>query len=150
MHMEHTGLAGIQIQRTTGCLQKWQDVSTLCILNICYEQKMILKRGFKEWLTSSQVILGMILVQVFISALQLLSRVILVHGSFIFSLIAYCHIVAAICVAPFALYFERCVFHSSYLFLMKLDSLLLKVLRNYLHVAVIFVTLSRFLKCMQS
>ncbi|KAG5133462.1 hypothetical protein JHK82_024650 [Glycine max] len=33
--------------------------------------------------------------------------VILVHGSFIFSLIAYCHIVAAICVAPFALYFER-------------------------------------------
>ncbi|KAH1042417.1 hypothetical protein GYH30_024622 [Glycine max] len=69
---------------------------------------MILKRSSKQWFTSSQIILGMILVQVFISALQLLSRVILVHGSFIFSLIAYCHIVAAICVAPFALYFERC------------------------------------------
>ena len=140
MHMEHTGLAGIQIQRTTGCLQKWQDVSTLCILNICYEQKMILKRGFKEWLTSSQVILGMILVQVFISILQLLSFVILVHDSFIFSLIAYRHIVSSIYVAPFALYFETYAFDSSYLFLVKLNSLLLKVLRIDLPVAVILVT----------
>ncbi|CAJ1970587.1 unnamed protein product [Sphenostylis stenocarpa] len=65
------------------------------------------KRGLKEWFTSSQVLLGMILVQVFATGMQLLLRVILVEGSFIFALIAYRHIVAAICVAPFALYFER-------------------------------------------
>ncbi|KAL5129121.1 WAT1-related protein [Glycine soja] len=51
--------------------------------------------------------MSMILVQVFVYALQLLSRVILVHDSFIFSLIAYRHIVDTICIAPFALYFER-------------------------------------------
>ncbi|KAH1061581.1 hypothetical protein GYH30_004856 [Glycine max] len=65
------------------------------------------KRGFKEWFTSSQVLLGMILVQIFLTGLQLLSRIILVRGFFIFSLIVYRHLVAAICVAPFAFYFER-------------------------------------------
>ncbi|KAG4963828.1 hypothetical protein JHK82_040504 [Glycine max] len=65
------------------------------------------KRGLKEWFKSSQVLLSMILVQVFVTGLQLLSRVVLVQGSFIFSLIAYRFIVATICVAPFALYFER-------------------------------------------
>ncbi|KAL2664858.1 hypothetical protein GLYMA_02G222000v4 [Glycine max] len=67
------------------------------------------KRGFKEWFTSSQVLLGMILVQIFLTGLQLLSRIILVRGFFIFSLIVYRHLVAAICVAPFAFYFERMV-----------------------------------------
>ncbi|KAG5052708.1 hypothetical protein JHK87_004906 [Glycine soja] len=67
------------------------------------------KRGFKEWFTSSQVLLGMILVQIFLIGLQLLSRIILVRGFFIFSLIVYRHLVAAICVAPFAFYFERMV-----------------------------------------
>ncbi|XP_027938467.1 WAT1-related protein At1g44800-like [Vigna unguiculata] len=65
------------------------------------------KRGLKHCFTSSQVVLSMIMVQGFVTGMQLLSRVILVQGSFIFSLIAYRHIVAAICVAPFALYFER-------------------------------------------
>jgi len=61
------------------------------------------------------------MVQGFVTGMQLLSRVILVQGSFIFSLIAYRHIVAAICVAPFALYFERYVFHSiSYFFIIFL------------------------------
>lgn len=83
------------------------------------------KRGLKEWFKSSQVLLSMILVQVFVTGLQLLSRVVLVQGSFIFSLIAYRFIVATICVAPFALYFERYVFHSSYLFLIKFVSLLI-------------------------
>ncbi|TKY56413.1 WAT1-related protein [Spatholobus suberectus] len=64
-------------------------------------------RTLKEWFTSSQALLSMLLVQVFVTGMQLLSRVILVHGSFICALIAYRHIVAAICVAPFALYFER-------------------------------------------
>ncbi|RDY03513.1 WAT1-related protein, partial [Mucuna pruriens] len=64
-------------------------------------------RIVKEWFTSSKALLSMLLVQVFVTGLQLLSRVILVHGSFVFALIAYRHVVAAVCVAPFALCFER-------------------------------------------
>jgi len=86
----------------------------------CAERAMK-KRGLKHCFTSSQVVLSMIMVQGFVTGMQLLSRVILVQGSFIFSLIAYRHIVAAICVAPFALYFERYVFHSiSYFFIIFL------------------------------
>jgi len=51
--------------------------------------------------------LSMLLVQVFATGMQILTRVILVEGTFIFALIAYRHIVAAVCVAPFAFYFER-------------------------------------------
>ncbi|BAT81580.1 hypothetical protein LR48_Vigan07g182600 [Vigna angularis] len=65
------------------------------------------RRGLRDCFTSWQVVLSMIMVQGFVTGMQLLSRVILVQGSFIFSLIAYRHIVAAFCVAPFALYFER-------------------------------------------
>ncbi|XP_027905167.1 WAT1-related protein At5g64700-like [Vigna unguiculata] len=61
----------------------------------------------KEWLKGSQTVLSMFLVQVFATGMQILSRVILVEGTFIFALIAYRHVVAAVCVAPFALYFER-------------------------------------------
>ncbi|KAE9596013.1 hypothetical protein Lalb_Chr17g0344801 [Lupinus albus] len=49
----------------------------------------------------------MLLVQLFATGMQLLSRVILVQGTFIYALNAYRNIVAALCVAPFALYFER-------------------------------------------
>ncbi|KAF1889380.1 hypothetical protein Lal_00024705 [Lupinus albus] len=63
--------------------------------------------GVKEWFRSSQAVLSMLLVQLFATGMQLLSRVILVQGTFIFALIAYRHIVAALCVAPFALYLER-------------------------------------------
>jgi len=65
------------------------------------------RRGLKDLFTSSQIILSMILVQLFVTGMQLLSRVILVQCFFIFSLIAYRHVIAAFCVAPFALYFER-------------------------------------------
>ncbi|CAL5189578.1 unnamed protein product [Lathyrus oleraceus] len=61
----------------------------------------------KKWFMSCQIVLSMILVQVFATGMQLLSRVSLVHGTYIFALIAYRYIVAAICVVPFALYFER-------------------------------------------
>ncbi|KAG4389689.1 hypothetical protein GLYMA_06G138300v4 [Glycine max] len=61
----------------------------------------------KEWFKWSQTVLSMLLVQVFATGMQILSRVILVEGTFIFALIAYRHAVAAICVAPFAFYFER-------------------------------------------
>jgi len=64
-------------------------------------------QNLKEWFKSSQALLSMLLVQIFATGMQLLSRVILVQGTYIFALIAYRHIVAAICVAPFALYFER-------------------------------------------
>jgi hypothetical protein len=64
-------------------------------------------QSLKEWFKSSQALLSMLLVQIFATGMQLLSRVILVQGTYIFALIAYRHIVAAICVAPFALYFER-------------------------------------------
>ncbi|KAI4307007.1 hypothetical protein L6164_030242 [Bauhinia variegata] len=53
------------------------------------------------------IVLSMLLVQVFAAGLQLLSRVVLVKGTFIFALIAYRHIVGAVCVAPFAFYLER-------------------------------------------
>ncbi|KAJ7965212.1 WAT1-related protein [Quillaja saponaria] len=55
----------------------------------------------------SQVVLSMLLVQLFATGMQLLSKVILNQGTFIFALMAYRHVVAAVCVAPFAFYFER-------------------------------------------
>ncbi|KAH1245661.1 putative calcium-binding protein [Glycine max] len=51
----------------------------------------------KEWFKWSQTVLSMLLVQVFATGMQILSRVILVEGTFIFALIAYRHAVAAIC-----------------------------------------------------
>jgi hypothetical protein len=47
------------------------------------------------------------MVQLFATGLQLLSRVILSEGIFIFALMAYRNVVAALCVAPFAFHFER-------------------------------------------
>ncbi|KAL1539811.1 WAT1-related protein-like protein isoform X1 [Salvia divinorum] len=55
----------------------------------------------------ARVLLGMLVVQVIAAGLQLLSRVILSEGTFIFALITYRNAIAALCVAPFALYFER-------------------------------------------
>ncbi|MED6185257.1 hypothetical protein PIB30_055289 [Stylosanthes scabra] len=64
-------------------------------------------KSVKEKLKSSKLIVSMLMVQVFATGMQLLSRIILVNGTFIFALTAYRHIVAALFVAPFALYFER-------------------------------------------
>ncbi|OMO97756.1 Drug/metabolite transporter [Corchorus olitorius] len=61
----------------------------------------------KEWLGWSQMITGMLAVQVFATGQQLLSKVILNQGIFIFALMAYRHLVAALCVAPFAFFLER-------------------------------------------
>lgn len=63
--------------------------------------------GLKKWVKESRVAGGMLMVQVFGTGLQLLSRIILSEGTFIFALMAYRHIVGALCVAPFAIYFER-------------------------------------------
>ena len=64
---------------------------------------VLAKKWFKGW----QMVLAMLMVQLFASGLQLLSRVILTQGTFIFALMAYRHVVAAVCVAPFAYLFER-------------------------------------------
>lgn len=54
-----------------------------------------------------KALVSMLLVQVFLTGVELLSRVVLVQGTFIFALLTYRHIVATICIIPFALYFER-------------------------------------------
>lgn len=61
----------------------------------------------KKWFKWSELVLAMVMVQIFVTGMQLLSKVILREGTFIFALMAYRHIVAAICVAPFAFFFER-------------------------------------------
>lgn len=61
----------------------------------------------KRWIMDGRVLLGMLVVQVIATGLQILSRVILSEGTFVFALMAYRHVVAAFSVAPFALYFER-------------------------------------------
>ncbi|KAJ8760776.1 hypothetical protein K2173_021814 [Erythroxylum novogranatense] len=48
----------------------------------------------------------MLLVQLFATGMQLLSKFILTNGTFVFALMTYRHIVAALCVAPFAFFFE--------------------------------------------
>ncbi|VFQ65412.1 unnamed protein product [Cuscuta campestris] len=53
------------------------------------------------------VLLGMLLVQAIATGLQLLSKVILGHGTFVFALMTYRHIVATFCVAPVAFVRER-------------------------------------------
>ncbi|WCJ27565.1 nodulin MtN21 /EamA-like transporter family protein [Euphorbia peplus] len=52
-------------------------------------------------------IMSMVLVQVFATGMQILAKIILNNGSFVFALMAYRHIVAAFCLAPFALLLER-------------------------------------------
>ncbi|CAL2244096.1 unnamed protein product [Prunus armeniaca] len=63
----------------------------------------------KKWFKWSELVLAMLMVQIFVTGMQLLSKVILSEGTFIFALMAYRHIVAAICVAPFAFFFESSV-----------------------------------------
>ena len=76
----------------------------------------------KKWAAWSQLVAGMVAVQVFTAGLQLLYRVIAGDGTLIFALMAYRHVVAALCVAPFAFYFERLIFilFFSFFFLMFL------------------------------
>ncbi|MBA0571494.1 hypothetical protein Golob_001881 [Gossypium lobatum] len=50
---------------------------------------------------------AMLAVQLFATGQQLLSKVVLSQGSFIFALMAYRHLVAALCVAPLAFFLER-------------------------------------------
>ncbi|CAI9762536.1 unnamed protein product [Fraxinus pennsylvanica] len=63
--------------------------------------------NLKKSIMSVRVLIGMLVVQVIATGLQLLSRVILSQGTFLFALLAYRNAVGAICVLPFALYWER-------------------------------------------
>ncbi|RAL38811.1 hypothetical protein DM860_013492 [Cuscuta australis] len=51
--------------------------------------------------------IGMLTVQVIAATLQLLSRVILGQGMFVFALMTYRHLIASLCLAPFAFFRER-------------------------------------------
>ncbi|XP_042982792.1 WAT1-related protein At5g64700-like [Carya illinoinensis] len=61
----------------------------------------------KKWFAGSKVGAAMIMVQLFVTGMQLLMRAMLGEGTFVFKYIAYRSAVAAICVAPLAFYFER-------------------------------------------
>ncbi|CAA0816438.1 WAT1-related protein [Striga hermonthica] len=63
--------------------------------------------GVKKWLMNARVPLGMLAVQVITAGLLILSRVIISRGTFIFALMTYRHVIAALFILPFALYFER-------------------------------------------
>ncbi|KAM7467613.1 hypothetical protein LguiB_015175 [Lonicera macranthoides] len=51
--------------------------------------------------------MGLLIGEVLAAGLQLLSKVIISEGTFLFALMAYRHLAAALCVVPLALYFER-------------------------------------------
>lgn len=61
----------------------------------------------KKCFVSSQAVMSMLMVQVMATGMQLLSKIILNNGTFVLSLMTYRHVVAALCMAPFAFYFER-------------------------------------------
>ncbi|KAL8153563.1 hypothetical protein V2J09_011323 [Rumex salicifolius] len=63
-------------------------------------------RMSKAW-GKSKAAVSMVVVQFVSTGLQILSRVILTEGSFVFSLMTYRHLVAALCIAPFAFFLER-------------------------------------------
>ncbi|KAK3042818.1 hypothetical protein RJ639_001091 [Escallonia herrerae] len=63
--------------------------------------------GLKKWVQESRMALCMLAVQLIATGLQLLSRIILSEGTFVFALMTYRHVVGVVCVAPFALYLDR-------------------------------------------
>ncbi|KAK3042038.1 hypothetical protein RJ639_001740 [Escallonia herrerae] len=63
--------------------------------------------GLKKWVQESRMALCMLAVQLIATGLQLLSRIILSKGTFVFALMTYRHVVGTMCVAPFALYLDR-------------------------------------------
>ncbi|XP_059628902.1 WAT1-related protein At5g64700-like [Cornus florida] len=63
--------------------------------------------GVKKWFWDSRALVSMLAVQLFATGLQLLSRIILSEGTFVFALMAYRNVVGAVSVAPFALLWER-------------------------------------------
>lgn len=104
---------------------------------------MELKKGFME----SRVAMGMLAVQGFAVGLQILSRIILNQGTFIFALMTYRQIVGAICVAPLAFYYDRFVnflipfLHSTNFFFYYISSKHLISSGPYFRVNIIYESL---------
>ncbi|KAI5657482.1 hypothetical protein M9H77_26275 [Catharanthus roseus] len=64
--------------------------------------------ALKKWIKGSRFMIGMLMVQVIATVLQLLSRIIICEkGTFVVALLVYRNIVGAICVAPFAYFLQR-------------------------------------------
>ena len=87
-------------------------IITCALSNLGLEREVLqgesmAKIGFKKCYDSSKVVVSILLVQAFTTGLQLLAKVILNDGTFIYALVAYRHVVGAVCVAPLALYFEK-------------------------------------------
>ena len=70
----------------------------------------------KKCFVSSQAVMSMLMVQAMATGMQLLSKIILNNGTFVLALMTYRHVVAALCMAPFAFYFERYLILSSFFF----------------------------------
>jgi len=61
----------------------------------------------QKWIRWSQIFVSMIIVQLFVTGMQLLSKVVLGKGTFIFAFLTYRHVVAALFLSPFVFFFER-------------------------------------------
>lgn len=75
----------------------------------------------KKKLKRSNVLIGMLTVQAIATGLQLLSKVILSKGTFVFALMAYRHVVATLCIAPFAFIWERLYLYLPFSFLFPIN-----------------------------
>ena len=74
----------------------------------------------KKWFELSKLELAMLLVRLFSARMQLLSGVILVDGTFVFALMAYRNLVAALCLAPLAFLLRKVYYHSILYFCVSL------------------------------
>ena len=61
----------------------------------------------KNLFMASRPVLAMLLLQALGTAMQLLLKVALNKGAFVYAFVVYCHAIATVCVAPLAFFFER-------------------------------------------
>ena len=77
----------------------------------------------KKWFELSKLVPAVLLVQQFLTGMQLLSRVILVDETFVFALIVYRNLLAALCLAPLAFFFERFITNLNYILCFTISEL---------------------------
>ena len=77
----------------------------------------------KKWFELLKLVPSVLLVQLFLVRMQLLSRVILVDGAFVFALIVYRNLVAALWCAPLAFFFERFIAILHYILCVTISEL---------------------------
>lgn len=61
----------------------------------------------KNLFMASRPVLAMLLLQALGTAMQLLLKVALNKGAFVYAFVVYRHAIATVCVAPLAFFFER-------------------------------------------